>query len=92
MITVKVEGQDWPCCDVCGIPAYSQEVTIKFEKDWEPEVLCKSCERLIDAGMLRREGPGVYRRWTFEWQPGELVKPPDKATIESWTHQYRSRT
>lgn len=64
---------DWPGCDCCGVTADLRAINITFSKEEAMEALCEFCQGLIDAGLIRREGPKQYRQWHMEWKPGKLV-------------------
>lgn len=53
-------------CDVCG-KHYDFSITVD---EMGQRVLCGTCERLIQSGLLRPEaddqGRTVYRRWEFQ--------------------------
>jgi len=74
-------ANETPRCDVCGA-TYEERpltLTVKFR---ETTCYCSTCERLVDAGMLRPEmvdGVLRFRQWHIgEWTPGELL-PTSKA-------------
>lgn len=79
-------------CQACGItPAQDWLIgrefgSLVFDKDAGMTFLCKLCEGLVEAGMLRREqhDEGVrYRQWHFEWTPGDLLPVRTVSTIQS---------
>lgn len=65
-------------CQSCGIPARATTIDVKVEA-WNDEmtILCRTCQRLVDAGMLRRDadarGRVCYRQWHFDWTPDDLM-------------------
>lgn len=66
-----------PVCDCCN-RGYGAAAALTITSDHRGvTILCDLCEGLVEAGLVRPEraedGRTVYRRWTFEWRPGELV-------------------
>lgn len=61
-------------CQCCGVTGAGRTLVIIFGA--ETRALCELCEGLEQAGLVRREtvdGEIRYRKWKFEWTPGELV-------------------
>jgi hypothetical protein len=79
---LKFSEDGLPCCDVCHVPASMAEVTVTLTKQVrETEAVCKLCAGLLEAGLIRLDhsepdGTPRYRRWNFEWTPGDLVPIP----------------